>query len=84
MRNHTQEPSTPKALGFIQDQAVNHHSPIPQKHQSLFNLVQSIKGNKTVICSALTGKQATSLVTALGKELNSPLLIKFTGMAVAK
>lgn len=84
MRNHTQEPSTPKALGFIQDQAVTHHAPTPQKYQSLFNLVQSIKGNKTVICSALTGKQATSLVSALGKELNSPLLIKYAGMEVAK
>ena len=59
-------------------------APKKQKLQSVFNLVKSIKGKQAVICAALTGEQAASLVTALGNEINSPLLIKFAGMEVTR
>jgi len=58
--------------------------PKKQKLQSVFNLAKSINGKKSVICTALTGEQAISLVNALKDELNNPLFIKFAGMEVAK
>ena len=72
--------------GAYQDQQITNkaetsgQAPNKQKLQSVFNLVKSIKGKQAIICTALTGEQATSFVNALGNELNSPLLIKFTGM----
>ncbi len=76
--------------GAYQDQqSINqaetpNQTPKKQKLQAIFNLVKSIKGKQAVICSALTGEQVTSLVTALDNELNSPLLIKFAGMEVVR
>jgi len=99
MRNHTQNPRLPeKAVGHkgaisnrthsakeIDQQSIRKSETLSkQKLQSVFNLVKSVKGKQAIICTALTGEQATSLVTALGKELNSPLLIKFAGIEVAK
>ena len=87
MHNHTQKPSVSNAY---QDQQSTRHAissnPLAKKQKlhSVFNLVKLIKGKQAVICTALTGEQASGLVTALGNELNSPLLIKFTGMEVAK
>jgi len=79
MRNLTQNPSTPTIIGVNQPKP-----PKTQKFQSVFNLAKSINGKKSVICTALTGEQAISLVNALKDELNSPLFIKFAGMEVAK
>ena len=90
MRNHTQIPSVPKKTGAYQDQQITNKAEASsqtsskQKLQSVFNLVKSIKGKQAVICADLTGEQAASLVNALGNELNSPLLIKFTGMEGAR
>ena len=90
MRDHTQNPSNLDHSGLHQNQLspiqteVSTQPPKKQKLQSVFNLVKSVKGKQAIICTALTGEQATSLVTALGKELNSPLLIKFAGIEVAK
>ena len=90
MRNYTQSPSVFKKTGAYQDQQITNKAEASsqtsnkQKLQSVFNLVKSIKGKQAIICTALTGEQATSLVIALGNELNSPLLIKFTGMEGAR
>ncbi len=90
MRNHTQNPSAPEKTGSYQDQQIIHQAEISaqlsnkQKLQSVFNLVKSIKGKQAIICTALTGEQATCIVTTLSNELNSPLLIKFVGMEVAR
>ncbi len=87
MYSHAQKPSVsnvPQA-----QQSTRHAESLTliakkQKLHSAFKLVRSIKGKQAVICTALTGEQATHLVTALGNELNSPILIKFTGMEVSK
>lgn len=90
MRNYTQNPNTPEKSGAYQNQQstnpaeTSEQTPKKQKLQSVFNLVKSIKGKQAVICAALTGEQATSLVTALDNEINSPLLIKFVGMEVVR
>ena len=91
MRNHTQKPNQrPEKSGRYQNQqSINkaktlNQPPKIQKLQSVFNLVKSIKGNKTIVCKALTGEQAISLVTALNNDLNNALLIKFVGMEVVK
>jgi len=90
MCNHTQNPSISDKSGLHQNQ----QSPLKaegstqaakkQKLQSVINMAKSINGKKAVICTALTGEQAISLVNALKDELNSPLFIKFAGMEVAK
>ena len=91
MRNHTQKPNQrPEKSGCYQSQqSINkaktlNQPPKIQKLQSVFNLVKSIKGNKIIVCKALTGEQAISLVTALNNDLNNALLIKFVGMEVVK
>jgi len=90
MRNHTRNPSNSDNSGLHQNQQsplkskVANQAPKKQKLQSVFNMAKSINGKKAVICTALTGEQAISLVNALKDELNSPLFIKFAGMEVAK
>jgi len=90
MRNHTQNPSNSDNSGLHQNQQCTFQAEAStqptkkQKLQSVFNLAKSINGKKAVICTALTGEQAISLVNVLKDELNSPLFIKFAGMEVAK
>jgi hypothetical protein len=83
MCNHTKNPNSLEKPGEYQGQQVTNQAETStqaskkQKLHANFNLVKSIKGKQVVICAALIGEQARSLV-------NSPLLIKFAGMEGVK
>ena len=90
MRKHTQIPSVPAKSGaypvlqLIKKAETPGQAPQKQKRHSVFNLVKATNGKPVVICTDLTGEQATSLASALQDELNSPFLVKFASMEVTK